>query len=152
MHEVKLNSITKSFGRNSLAVDNLSVTFSSGEFVCLLGPSGCGKTTTLRMIAGLENPDNGEIHYGDKIFFSSKNGESLKAEKRDLGLMFQSYALWPHMTVFKNIEFGLVMKKLSLKEKEIRYKEMEKRYFLSYQEFLHNLNLTLNAHLNFFLN
>ena len=114
MHEVKLNSITKSFGRNSLAVDNLSVTFSSGEFVCLLGPSGCGKTTTLRMIAGLEDPDIGEIFYGDKIFFSSKNGESLKAEKRDLGLMFQSYALWPHMTVFKNIEFGLVMKKLSL--------------------------------------
>ena len=130
MHEVKLNSITKSFGRNSLAVDNLSVTFSSGEFVCLLGPSGCGKTTTLRMIAGLENPDNGEIHYGDKIFFSSKNGESLKAEKRDLGLMFQSYALWPHMTVFKNIEFGLVMKKLSLKEKEIRYEEMEKLFHL----------------------
>ena len=117
MHEVKLNSITKSFGRNSLAVDNLSVTFSSGEFVCLLGPSGCGKTTTLRMIAGLENPDNGEIHYGDKIFFSSKKGESLKAEKRDLGLMFQSYALWPHMTVFKNIEFEFPKLKRVLFEK-----------------------------------
>ena len=78
MYEVKLNSITKYFGRNSLAVDNLSVTFSSGEFVCLLGPSGCGKTTTLRMIAGLESPDNGEIHYCNQIFFSSKNGEYLK--------------------------------------------------------------------------
>ena len=78
MYEVKLNSITKYFGRNSLAVDNLSVTFSSGEFVCLLGPSGCGKTTTLRMIAGLESPDNGEIHYGNQIFFSSKDGEYLK--------------------------------------------------------------------------
>ena len=93
MYEVKLNSITKYFGRNSLAVDNLSVTFSSGEFVCLLGPSGCGKTTTLRMIAGLESPDNGEINYGNQIFFSSKNGEYLKTEKRNLGLMFQSYAL-----------------------------------------------------------
>ena len=71
MYEIKLNSITKYFGGNSLAVDNLSVTFSSGDFVCLLGPSGCGKTTTLRMIAGLESPDNGEIYYGNKIFFSS---------------------------------------------------------------------------------
>ena len=79
MHEVKLNSITKSFGRNSLAVDNLSVTFSSGEFVCLLGPSGCGKTTTLRMIAGLEDPDIGEIYYGDKIFFSSKKWRIFKS-------------------------------------------------------------------------
>ena len=116
MYEIKLNSITKYFGRNSLAVDNLSVTFSSGEFVCLLGPSGCGKTTTLRMIAGLESPDNGEIHYGNQIFFSSKNGENLKTEKRKLGLMFQSYALWPHMTIFQNIVFGLVMKKKSFKE------------------------------------
>ena len=74
MYEIKLNSITKYFGGNSLAVDNLSVTFSSGEFVCLLGPSGCGKTTTLRMIAGLEIPDHGEIHYGNQIFFSSKTG------------------------------------------------------------------------------
>ena len=130
MYEIKLNSITKYFGRNSLAVDNLSVTFSSGEFVCLLGPSGCGKTTTLRMIAGLESPDNGEIHYGNQIFFSSKNGEYLKTEKRNLGLMFQSYALWPHMTVFQNIVFGLVMKKKSFKEKEDRYKELEKLFHL----------------------
>ena len=130
MYEVKLNSITKYFGRNSLAVDNLSVTFSSGEFVCLLGPSGCGKTTTLRMIAGLESPDNGEIHYGNQTFFSSKNGEYLKTEKRNLGLMFQSYALWPHMTVFQNIVFGLVMQKKSVKEKEDRYKELEKLFHL----------------------
>ena len=130
MYEVKLNSITKYFGRNSLAVDNLSVTFSSGEFVCLLGPSGCGKTTTLRMIAGLESPDNGEIHYGNQTFFSSKNGDYLKTEKRNLGLMFQSYALWPHMTVFQNIVFGLVMQKKSVKEKEDRYKELEKLFHL----------------------
>ena len=120
MSEIKLNSVIKNFGGNSLAVDNLSVIFPSGEFVCLLGPSGCGKTTTLRMIAGLERPDSGEIYCGDKTFFSSNTGEYLKTEKRNLGLMFQSYALWPHMTVFQNIVFGLDMKnKTSLEKKNV---------------------------------
>ena len=88
MSEIKLKFITKNFGRDSIAVDNLSETFPDGEFVCLLGPSGCGKTTTLRMIAGLETPDSGEISYGDKTFFSSKTGELIKSENRNLGLMF----------------------------------------------------------------
>ena len=130
MSEIKLKSIIKNFGGNSIAVDNLSETFPDGEFVCLLGPSGCGKTTTLRMIAGLETPDSGEIFYGDKTFFSSKTGEFIKTENRNLGLMFQSYALWPHMTVFKNIVFGLEMQKKSLDEKEKRYLELEKLFHL----------------------
>ena len=130
MSEIKLNSLIKNFGGNSLAVDNLSVTFPSGEFVCLLGPSGCGKTTTLRMIAGLERPDSGEIFCGDQTFFSSKKGEYLKTEKRNLGLMFQSYALWPHMTVFQNIVFGLDIKNKTLSEKEERFKELEKLFQL----------------------
>ena len=130
MSEIKIKSIIKNFGGNSIAVDNLSETFPDGEFVCLLGPSGCGKTTTLRMIAGLETPDSGEIFYGDKIFFSSKTGEFIKTENRNLGLMFQSYALWPHMTVFKNIVFGLEMQKKSLDEKEKRYLELEKLFHL----------------------
>ena len=130
MSEIKLKSIVKNFGGNSIAVDNLSEIFPDGEFVCLLGPSGCGKTTTLRMIAGLETPDSGEISYGEKIFFSSKNGEFIKTENRNLGLMFQSYALWPHMTVFKNIVFGLEMQKKSLNEKEKRYLELEKLFHL----------------------
>ena len=130
MSEIKLKSIVKNFGGNSIAVDNLSEIFPDGEFVCLLGPSGCGKTTTLRMIAGLETPDSGEISYGEKIFFSSKNGEFIKTENRNLGLMFQSYALWPHMTVFKNIVFGLEMQKKSLDEKEKRYFELEKLFHL----------------------
>ena len=118
MSEIKIKSIIKNFGGNSIAVDNLSETFPDGEFVCLLGPSGCGKTTTLRMIAGLETPDSGEIFYGDKTFFSSKTGEFIKTENRNLGLMFQSYALWPHMTVFKNIVFGLEMQKKSWMKKK----------------------------------
>ena len=130
MSEIKLKSIVKNFGGNSIAVDNLSEIFPDGEFVCLLGPSGCGKTTTLRMIAGLETPDSGEISYGKEIFFSSKNGEFIKTENRNLGLMFQSYALWPHMTVFKNIVFGLEMQKKSLDEKEKRYLELEKLFHL----------------------
>ena len=130
MSEIKLNSLVKNFGGNSLAVDNLSVTFPSGEFVCLLGPSGCGKTTTLRMIAGLERPDSGEIFCGDQTYFSSNTGEYLKTEKRNLGLMFQSYALWPHMTVFQNIVFGLDMKNVSSSEKDKRFVELENLFQL----------------------
>ena len=130
MSEIKLKSIVKNFGGNSIAVDNLSEIFPDGEFVCLLGPSGCGKTTTLRMIAGLETPDSGEILHGNKTFFSSKSGEFIKTENRNLGLMFQSYALWPHMTVFKNIVFGLEMQKKTLDEKEKRYLELEKLFHL----------------------
>lgn len=130
MSEIKLNSLVKNFGGNSLAVDNLSVTFPSGEFVCLLGPSGCGKTTTLRMIAGLERPDSGEILCGDQTYFSSNTGEYLKTERRNLGLMFQSYALWPHMTVFQNIVFGLDMKNQSSSEKDKRFEELENLFQL----------------------
>ena len=130
MSEIKLKEIIKNFGGNSIAVDNLSEVFPDGEFVCLLGPSGCGKTTTLRMIAGLETPDSGEILYGDQTFFSSKTGEFIKTENRNLGLMFQSYALWPHMTVYKNIVFGLEMQKKTLEEKDKRYIELEKLFHL----------------------
>ena len=130
MSEIKLKEVIKNFGGDSVAVDNLSEVFPDGEFVCLLGPSGCGKTTTLRMIAGLETPDSGEILHGDKIFFSSKTGELVKTENRNLGLMFQSYALWPHMTVYKNIVFGLEMQKKTSEEKEKRYLELEKLFHL----------------------
>ena len=130
MSEIKLKEVIKNFGGDSIAVDNLSEVFPDGEFVCLLGPSGCGKTTTLRMIAGLETPDSGEILHGNKIFFSSKTGELVKTENRNLGLMFQSYALWPHMTVYKNIVFGLEMQKKTSEEKEKRYLELEKLFHL----------------------
>jgi len=90
------------------------------KFLTLLGPSGCGKTTTLRLIAGLEEPDAGEISIGDRVLYSREKGVFVPPEKRGLGLIFQSYALWPHMTVRKNISLALEQKRLP--KAEIRKK------------------------------
>ena len=106
MPEIKLKNITKRFGK-SVAVDNLNLDIEDREFITLLGPSGCGKTTTLRMIAGLETPTEGEIFIDGKCVFSSETGVDISPDKRNVGFLFQNYALWPHMTVFKNISFGL---------------------------------------------
>ena len=91
-------------------------TIEPGTFLTLLGPSGCGKTTLLRCVAGLEDPDDGEIYIGDKLVFSHDKGISLPAGKRDLGLVFQNYALWPHMKVDKNITFALEIQKMPKEE------------------------------------
>ena len=85
----------------------MSLTLADGAFTTLLGPSGCGKTTLLRMLAGLETPDSGEIYFGDTCVFSRAQGINLPPEKRALGFVFQDFALWPHMTVFENVAFGL---------------------------------------------
>ncbi len=124
MADIIFTSVSKSFGSGARAVDELSVTFRSGEFVCLLGPSGCGKTTTLRMIAGLERPDRGEIRCGDVVFNSSRTGEFVSPDRRGLGLMFQSYALWPHMTVEQNIAFGLTMQRVPADRRAARCREL----------------------------
>jgi multiple sugar transport system ATP-binding protein len=122
MPDIKLENLTKRWG-DVVAVDNLNLTIPDRSFTCLLGPSGCGKTTTLRMIAGLEEPTRGRISNGDKLVFCSERGLSLSPDKRDVGLIFQNYALWPHMTVFQNIAFGLEMKKMSRSQVEERVKE-----------------------------
>jgi iron(III) transport system ATP-binding protein len=101
---VSLKNLTKLFNGDVRAVYDLSMTVKKGEFFSLLGPSGCGKTTILRLIAGLERPDNGIIQIGDKIVAGA---EWVHPEKRGVGIVFQDYALFPHMTVFKNIAFGL---------------------------------------------
>ena len=106
MPEIKIKNATKRFGK-SVAVENLNVTIADKGFVTLLGPSGCGKTTTLRMISGLESPTEGEIYIDDELVFSSEKGIDLAPAKRDVGFLFQNYALWPHMTVSQNISFGL---------------------------------------------
>lgn len=107
---IKVQGLRKSFrteeGRVD-ALDDVSFEVKPGTFFTLLGPSGCGKTTTLRSIAGLERPDRGEIHIGKRLVFSSESRLFVPGNKRDIGMVFQSYAIWPHMTVFENIAFPL---------------------------------------------
>ena len=106
MDKIVLTHVKKTYS-GVTAVQDLSIRIREGEFLTLLGPSGCGKTTTLRMIAGLEDADDGEITVGGNTFYSIEKGIYVPPEKRKLGFIFQSYALWPHMTVRKNISLGL---------------------------------------------
>ena len=106
MARIELNHVTKRWG-GFYAVDDLDLLIEDNAFVTLLGPSGCGKTTTLRMIAGLETPTTGRITIDDTVVFDSDQGINVPANKRRVGFLFQNYALWPNMTVFKNIAFGL---------------------------------------------
>ena len=106
MPEIRLEHINKRWGK-FYAVEDLNLTISDNAFVTLLGPSGCGKTTTLRMIAGLETPTSGRITIGDREVFDSDLGINVPANKRKVGFLFQNYALWPNMTVYENISFGL---------------------------------------------
>jgi iron(III) transport system ATP-binding protein len=110
MPVVHVKNLRKDFTSNGMitaAVDSLNLTLEAGEFVCLLGPSGCGKTTTLRAIAGLEKPTAGTIEIGGQVVFSSETGAYVPPERRRLGMVFQSYAVWPHMTVAENVAFPL---------------------------------------------
>lgn len=133
MPEIILKNVTKKFGSN-IAVDNLSMTINDKEFVTLLGPSGCGKTTTLRMIAGLGSPTEGEIYIDGKLVFSSEKGVDLSPVKRNVGFLFQNYALWPHMTVYKNIIFGL--ENLKWKKEDIKNRVNELASLLKIEKYL----------------
>ena len=119
---IVIKNLSKHFGK-VVAVNNVSLEIEAGAFLTLLGPSGCGKTTLLRCVAGLEDPDGGEIYIGDKLVFSYEKGISLPSGKRDLGLVFQNYALWPHMKVYKNMTFALEIQKLAREEMDKRVKE-----------------------------
>jgi len=130
---IKIKNLTKQYG-SITAVDNVTLQALEGEHLCLLGPSGCGKTTLLRLIAGFEEPNSGEIVISSKIV--SAVGKIIPPYKRKIGMVFQDLALWPHMTVRENIEFGL-KKDLSRKEK------MEK-----IEKILNLVGLT--RHLNFY--
>jgi len=113
MAVLELESLTKRFGRVA-AVDDLSLTIDHGLLVCLLGPSGCGKTTTLRLIAGFVDPDAGSIRVGGRTI--SAPGRSQPPERRNMSMIFQSYALWPHMTTFENIAYGLTLRRVGKAE------------------------------------
>ncbi|MCR4634478.1 MAG: ABC transporter ATP-binding protein [Erysipelotrichaceae bacterium] len=113
MPKIVLEHVTKRYDR-FYAVDDLNLVIEDNAFVTLLGPSGCGKTTTLRMIAGLETPTTGKITIGDRVVFDSAEGINIPANKRKVGFLFQNYALWPNMTVYENISFGLTNVKEAL--------------------------------------
>jgi ABC-type Fe3+/spermidine/putrescine transport system ATPase subunit len=109
---LEFRDVVKSFGRVN-AVDGVSFTIQRGEIFTLLGPSGCGKTTTLRLVAGLEEPDGGEISIAGKPVAVPARGFYLPPEKRQLGMVFQSYAIWPHLSVFENVAFPLRVRRES---------------------------------------
>ena len=106
---VRIEALTKRFAGKppTIAMDHVDLEIEEGEFLVLLGPSGCGKTTTLRCLAGLETPDEGRITFGDRTVYDSAARRNLSPDKRNIGMVFQSYALWPHMTVRKNIGYPL---------------------------------------------
>ena len=114
MAVVELDSLTKRFGE-AAALDGLTLTIAHGTLVCLLGPSGCGKTTTLRLVAGFIDPDSGTIRVGGRTV--SEPGRSLPPERRRMSMIFQSYALWPHMTIAENVGYGLKLRRLDRAER-----------------------------------
>jgi iron(III) transport system ATP-binding protein len=109
MQSVRLQNIRKTFGA-VVAVDDVTVEFEAGSLTAVLGPSGCGKTTTLNLIAGFERPDVGTIHFGDRLIANAAQGVAVPTSRRNLGMVFQSYALWPHLTVGENVVYGLKMR------------------------------------------
>ena len=112
MSYIQLNNVMKKFG-DVIAIPDLNLSIEKGECFSMLGPSGCGKTTTLRMIAGFEDLDAGEIKVGNKVLSSKATNFYLPPEKRHFGMVFQAFAVWPHMTVYDNVAFPLTLKKLS---------------------------------------
>jgi iron(III) transport system ATP-binding protein len=123
MPDIRIENLTKSFGAGKV-LDGVSFTVRDKEFVTLLGPSGCGKTTILMCIAGLQSPDQGLIACGAEMFTDRRTGIDQPAERRNLGLVFQSYALWPHMTVEQNVAFPLRLRRAAKRDVRERVAEV----------------------------
>ena len=115
MMSITLRKLTKQFGETTI-IPSLDLEIGSGEFISLLGPSGCGKTTLIRMIAGLEHPSSGMIALEDEVVFQDEPPRYLPPEKRNIGMVFQNYALWPHLSIGENIAFPLECRKISRSE------------------------------------
>ncbi len=122
MSHVRLLNVSKKFG-NVSAVNSLNLEIGKGECFSMLGPSGCGKTTTLRMVAGFEDLSEGEIYVGDRLISSPKRNYYLPPEKRNFGMVFQAFAIWPHLSVYENVAFPLRIRNLSAAEIEQRTKD-----------------------------
>lgn len=119
---LRVHNLLKNFAGAVQAVKGISFEVGEGEFYTLLGPSGCGKTTTLRSIAGLEKPDGGEISVGGETYFSQERQVFVPAHKRGIGMVFQSYAIWPHLNVFDNVAFPLKHSNWGIPRSQIRQK------------------------------
>ncbi len=122
MASVAVSNLSRHFGP-VVALDDVSFTVGDGEFLTLLGPSGCGKSTTLSALAGLDRPTSGVIRIGDRVLFDGAAGVFVDAQFRNLGMMFQSYALWPHMTVAENLDFTLELRRIRGLEAKQRIEE-----------------------------
>ncbi len=118
---LQIKQLNKVYG-NRTVVSNVDLDMAEGEILSLLGPSGCGKTTILRMLAGLVRPDGGSIRIGERVLFDGKR--EMPVEERDLGMVFQDYALWPHMTVAKNIAFGMRLRRMPARTIDARVQEL----------------------------
>ena len=123
MSYIKIDHIVKKFGEKTV-IQDISLEFEKGEFISFLGSSGCGKTTMLRMIAGFEEPTSGRIEIDGKVLYSDKDKIMLPPGKRNLGMVFQSYAVWPHMNLFDNVAYPLKIQKVDKAEIERRTLEM----------------------------
>jgi len=128
MAEVRVKNVTKVFEKNVVAVDNVTLDVKDKEFIVLVGPSGCGKSTFLRMIAGLEEVTSGEIYIEDRLV------NDVPPKDRDIAMVFQNYALYPHMTVYNNMAFGLKLRKYP--KEEIRRRVLEAAEILGIQDLL----------------
>ena len=131
MKPIKIEALVKRYGPGPAAVDGVTLSAEQGAVTTLLGPSGCGKTTMLRCIAGLETPDAGEIRLGETVLFSAADRINAPAERRDIGMVFQNYALWPHMSVRENIGFGLSLRGWSKSRVNDRIKQILDLLYLS---------------------
>ena len=122
MSYIRLSQVTKRFGAVT-AVDRLDLAIDKGECVAMLGPSGCGKTTTLRMVAGFEDLDDGEIRVGERVLSSRARNFYVPPEQRNFGMVFQAFAVWPHLSVYENVAFPLKLRKLPNDEVRRRTEE-----------------------------
>ncbi|MFF7884110.1 ABC transporter ATP-binding protein [Streptomyces sp. NPDC020794] len=123
MPEISIHELTQTFG-STRVLDRVGFTVPDGKFVTLLGPSGCGKTTTLMSIAGFHTPDAGTIAHGERVLFDAARRHNIPAEQRELGVVFQSYALWPHLTVAQNVAFPLKIRRTDRAEVKRRVGEV----------------------------
>lgn len=136
MSNVKFENISFRYGKNVI-LDNFSLEVDSGEILCLVGPSGCGKTTLARCLLGLNKPEKGRITVGDKVLFDSEKRINIPAEKRHIGIVFQDYAVWPHMTVIENVSYPLRKRGMSKNEaKEKALKSLEQVHMAEYANHL----------------